>query len=181
VCHNYRAQNTVNTSNNGGVPTIQKQHIYIQKGNSPYDSFKPIRAILIAVFVAACIFSAGCISQLDDPETPDEPPAPVGEYTFNETDNNADVTLPAGSRITISLAENPTTGYEWNITSTRGLQYVSDVFIPSDTGLVGAGGMHEWQYIAPESGTAEFSAIYWRPWEGVTGDETAFRMAFTIK
>ena len=142
---------------------------------------KQIRAILIAVFVATCIFGAGCISQLDDPETPDEPPAPVGEYTFNETDNNADVTLPAGSKITISLAENPTTGYEWNITSTRGLQYVSDVFTPPDTGLVGAGGMHEWQYIAPESGTAEFSAIYWRPWEGVTGDETAFKVGFAIE
>ncbi|NLM30297.1 MAG: protease inhibitor I42 family protein [Methanomicrobiales archaeon] len=145
------------------------------------DHSRSIHGALIAVFVAACILGAGCISQPDGSGAPDETPAPTGEYTFNETDNNADVTLPAGSKITISLAENPTTGYEWNITSSRGLQYVSDVFIPPDTGLVGAGGMHTWQYITPESGTAEFSAIYWRPWAGVTGDETAFKVTFTIK
>ncbi|NLA39502.1 MAG: protease inhibitor I42 family protein [Methanomicrobiales archaeon] len=139
------------------------------------DHSKRIHVMLVAALIAACILGAGCISQ------PDETPAPAEEYTFNETDNNADVKLPAGSRITISLDENPTTGYEWNITSTRGLQYVSDVFIPPSTGLIGAGGVHEWQYIAAEKGTGEFSAIYWQPWENVTGDETAFSITFTIE
>jgi inhibitor of cysteine peptidase len=30
-------------------------------------------------------------------------------------------------------------------------------------------------------GTGEFSAIYRRPWENVTGNETAFSMTFTIE
>ncbi len=139
------------------------------------DHSKRIHVMLVAALIAACILGAGCISQ------PDETPAPAEEYTFKEADNNADVKLPAGSRITISLDENPTTGYEWNITSSRGLQYVSDVFTPPSTGLIGAGGVHEWQYIAAEKGTGEFSAIYWQPWENVTGDETAFSITFTIE
>jgi inhibitor of cysteine peptidase len=84
---------------------------------------------------------AGCTSQPEGPGTPTETPAPAGEFTFNETDNNTNVTLQAGSRITIHLAENPTTGYGWNVTSARGLQYVKrHVSSRPKTGLVGAGG-----------------------------------------
>lgn len=43
-------------------------------------------------------------------------------YIFNETP-------PVGSRITITLDENPTTGYRWNVTSSAGLQYVNETFI----------------------------------------------------
>lgn len=142
---------------------------------------KRIHAMLIAAFLAVCVLGAGCTSQPEGPGTPTETPAPAEEFAFNETDNNTNVTLQAGSGITIHLAENPTTGYGWNVTSSRGLQYVNDTFIPPDTGLVGAGGVHEWQYLAAEKGTGEFSAIYRWPWENVTGNETTFSMAFTIE
>lgn len=111
-------------------------------------------------------------------------PAPA-EYAFNETNNNETVTLPAGSAVTISLAENPTTGYAWNVTSSRGLSYVNDTYNAPETELVGAGGVHVWEYIASEAGSAEFSAVYKRPWENETGNETGnettFSMAFTIE
>jgi inhibitor of cysteine peptidase len=142
---------------------------------------KRIHAMLIAAFLIACILGAGCTSQPEGPGAPTETPAPAEEFVFNETANNTTVTLQAGSGITIHLAENPTTGYGWNVTSSRGLQYVNDTFIPPDTGLVGAGGVHEWQYLAAEKGTGEFSAIYRWPWENVTGNETTFSMTFTIE
>jgi len=97
---------------------------------------KRIHAMLIAAFLAVCVLGAGCTSQPEGPGTPTETPAPAEEFAFNETDNNTNVTLQAGSGITIHLAENPTTGYGWNVTSSRGLQYVNDTFIPPDTGLV---------------------------------------------
>ena len=142
---------------------------------------KRTHAMLIAAFLTVCVLGAGCTSQPEGPGTPTETPAPAEEFAFNETDNNTNVTLQAGSGITIHLAENPTTGYGWNVTSSRGLQYVNDMFIPPDTGLVGAGGVHEWQYLAAEKGTGEFSAIYRWPWENVTGNETTFSMTFTIE
>ena len=142
---------------------------------------KRIHAMLVAVFLITCVLGAGCTSQPEGPGTPTETPAPAGEFTFNETDNNTNVTLQAGSRITIHLAENPTTGYEWNVTSYEGLQLVNETHDAPQTELVGAGGVHVWEYIAAEEGAGEFSAVYMRPWENVTGNETAFSMAFTIE
>ena len=159
---------------------------------------KNIYGILIAGFLVLCMLMAGCTSQPTEPvnatETPTPvattpaavtttttTPAPAEEFAFNETNNNETVTLPTGSKIIISLAENPTTGYSWNVTSARGLSYVNDTFFEPETGLVGAGGVHEWQYLAAEKGTAEFSAIYKRSWENVTENETTFAMAFTIE
>lgn len=95
-------------------------------------------------------------------------------YIFNETQ-------PVGSRITITLDENPTTGYRWNVTSSAGLQYVNETFIAPETEVVGAGGVHQWQYAAAEPGSAEFTAIYRRPWEEATGNETTFSMDFIIR
>lgn len=145
---------------------------------------KRIYGIVVAGLLVSCLLMAGCTSQPADPGTPTAVPttsAPAKEFAFNETNDNETVTLPAGSGITISLDENPTTGYSWNVTSTRGLQYVNDTFIPPETELVGAGGVHVWQYLAAEPGSAEFSAIYKRPWENTTGNETTFSMAFTIE
>jgi inhibitor of cysteine peptidase len=154
--------------------------------------------VLIAGLLALCMLGAGCTSQPAEsgnatatptpaattsaPEaTATATPAAAAEYAFNETDDNTTVTVPVGSNITISLDENPTTGYEWNVTSSTGLQYVNDTYIAPDTQLVGAGGVHVWEYIAAEKGSGEFSAIYMRSWENITGNETAFSMAFTIE
>ncbi len=149
---------------------------------------KRIYGILVAGFLIMCMLMAGCTSQPAEPGTPTATPTPVAttppaaeEFAFNETNNNETVTLPVGSEITISLDENPTTGYSWNVTSSAGLEYVNDTYIAPETELVGAGGVHVWQYLAAEKGTAEFSAIYKRPWEETTGNETTFSMAFTIE
>jgi inhibitor of cysteine peptidase len=71
--------------------------------------------------------------------------------------------------------------YRWNVTSSVGLQYLNETYIAPETELVGAGGVHRWQYVAAEPGSAEFIAIYWRPWEEVTGNETTFSMDFIIR
>ena len=147
---------------------------------------KSIYGVLIAGLLVLCLLGAGCTSQPAEEETPTATPTPVEttaapaeEYAFNEANNNETVT--AGSEITISLEENPTTGYEWNVTSSTGLEYVNDTYIAPETGLVGAGGVHVWEYIAAEEGAGEFSAIYKRPWEETIGNETTFSMAFVIE
>lgn len=71
--------------------------------------------------------------------------------------------------------------YRWNVPSSVGLQYLNETYIAPETELVGAGGVHRWQYVAAEPGSAEFIAIYWRPWEEVTGNETTFSMDFIIR
>jgi len=156
---------------------------------------KSIYSILVAGLLVICLLGAGCTSQPEEgtptatptaAETTDVPtvtptPAATTEYAFNETNDNETVTLPAGSEIAIRLDENPTTGFSWNVTSSAGLEYVNDTYIAPETELVGAGGTHEWRYLAAEKGDAEFSAIYKRPWEETTGNETTFSLAFTIE
>ena len=156
---------------------------------------KSIYSVLVAGLLVICLLGAGCTSQPEEgtptatptaAETTGVPtvmptPAETTEYAFNETNDNETVTVPAGSEITISLDENPTTGYSWNVTSSAGLEYVNDTYIAPETELVGAGGVHVWQYLAAEKGNAEFSAIYKRPWEETTGNETTFSLAFTIE
>ena len=149
---------------------------------------KRIYGIMVAGLLVICMLMAGCTSQPAEPGTPTAAPtaapttsAPAEEFAFNETNNNETVTIPAGSKIVISLAENPTTGFSWNVTSSTGLSYVNDTYIAPETKLVGAGGTHEWRYLAAEKGDAGFSAIYKRPWEDVTGNETTFSMAFTLE
>ncbi|MCK9297415.1 MAG: protease inhibitor I42 family protein [Methanoculleus sp.] len=155
---------------------------------------KSIYGVLIAGLLVLCLLGAGCTSQPAEEGTPTptpvettaaptatSTPAPAEEYAFNETNNNETVTVPVGSEITISLDENPTTGYEWNVTSSAGLEYVNDTFIAPETGLVGAGGVHVWEYTAAEEGSGEFSAIYKRSWEETIGNETTFSMAFVIE
>lgn len=144
---------------------------------------KSISSVLVAGLLALCLLGAGCTSQPTEEGTPTVTPTPAAaeEYAFNETNNNETVTVSTGSEITISLDENPTTGYEWNVTSSAGLEYVNDTYIVPETELVGAGGMHVWQYLAAEEGAAEFTAINKRPWEETTGNETTFTMAFTIE
>jgi inhibitor of cysteine peptidase len=151
---------------------------------------KSLYTVLIAGLLALCLFGAGCTNQpageenttaTPTPAVTTATPAPAAEYVFNETNNNETVTLPVGSNITISLVENPTTGYEWNVTSSTGLQLVNETHDAPQTELVGAPGVHIWEYIAAEKGNAEFSAVYMRSWENITGNETAFSMMFTVE
>jgi inhibitor of cysteine peptidase len=41
--------------------------------------------------------------------------------------------------------------------------------------------VHVWEYVAADEATGEFSAIYARSWENVTGNETTFSMAFIFE
>ena len=58
----------------------------------------------------------------------------MAEYIFSEKDNGALVEVRRGTRITIELNENPTTGYRWMISSIDEAFLVSagDDFVPPD-------------------------------------------------
>ncbi|RXE56698.1 hypothetical protein ABH15_00495 [Methanoculleus taiwanensis] len=149
---------------------------------------KTIYGIIAALILVACMAGAGCTgTEPAANETPAETPtaaettaAPADEFVYNETNNGQTATVPVGSNITIQLDENPTTGYEWNVTSSEGLVSISDEFIPPSGQLVGAGGLRVWEYGAVENGTGEFAAVYKRPWEETTGNETTYTLTFTI-
>jgi predicted secreted protein len=94
----------------------------------------------------------------------------------NSTSNGDILTIPANQRVLVSLNENPTTGYMWNVTVSKGLSIVSNTYILPNTTLIGAGGIREW-VLAPDTvGTYTFKAAYIRPWEGVSSAADTFSL-----
>lgn len=84
------------------------------------------------------------------------------------------ITPPAGAEVkedtlTVTLEENPTTGYLWNLTiGTEGiLELQSDAYTPTATSdkVVGSGGNHSWIFKGASKGETVLTFKYFRPWE----------------
>lgn len=150
--------------------------------------------LLIGLFLvlAGLIFVCGCTQQpgvtpTAVPTTPVSTTQVPGKEVpmYNESFNGSTVTIAAGGEtFGIRLNENPTTGYSWNATITPGLTLVSDGYEPNPetAGLMGAGGTHHWILRSGnEAGKEQFSAVYMRPWENVTGSEQTFVLHVNVE
>jgi inhibitor of cysteine peptidase len=135
---------------------------------------------LITVAFSGCVGS-GPGNQVVSP-TPTETAVQVGHLVVNESQNTATVYMNRSSLITVRLAENPTTGYQWNLTTTPGLSIIKDEYVPTDTSgkMVGSGGTHIWDISTVTIGEQKIQAIYKRSWEPTTGNESTFSMAVVV-
>ena len=137
---------------------------------------------LIAVAVAGCVGNNPGNKPVSAAPSPSETPVPGGHLVVNESQNNATVFVKTGDVITVKLAENPTTGFQWNLTTTPGLAVTTTSFVPSDpTGKrVGSGGTRTWDIATAAKGKQQVTAAYRRTWEPVTGNETAFILTVVV-
>ncbi len=134
---------------------------------------KPLYGILMAVALAGILCAAGCTTtDTAGGETP-TPVAVQDKIVLVAQENNRDI-IPVDmhTEITLTLPENPTTGYSWNVTGADGLTITGDTFAPPEKQIPGAGGMHVWTLEPKVTGIVTFSAVYVRPWEDVQPDET---------
>lgn len=94
------------------------------------------------------------------------PGAPPRYPVYTLAANGTTVQETLGEEFNVRLEENPTTGYSWNMTSTDGLDLVSDQYIPSQTSgpMAGAGGVHSFFYKAVKPGDQGLHGEYRRPW-----------------
>ncbi|CAJ36116.1 protease inhibitor I42 family protein [Methanocella arvoryzae] len=145
---------------------------------------KTLFAIAISLIAITAIV-AGCT-------TPTATPAPTATPTPTPTDVPGDGTVPAaafdeayndhtvqvetGATFSVSLSENPSTGYTWNWTLTPGLELVNDTFAANESGLIGAGGIHTWVLKMTGSDAQTFSAIEKRSADPVLGNETTYTL-----
>jgi len=102
--------------------------------------------------------------------------------TFTEQDNGTTGTIAANTRFAVTLAENPTTGYSWNASTSNGLSILSSDFQENQhaEGMVGVGGTRTWVILASGTGNQTFSATYLRSWEPVTGNEHGYTLNIRI-
>ena len=108
------------------------------------------------------------------------PAVQASHSTFGLDDNNTTIAMKCNTTFSIKLDENPTTGYTWVISSSQGLNIMESTFTANSTGLIGAGGVHEWHINAARVGMQGFSAIYMRPWMNVTGDEQVYKLNINV-
>lgn len=102
--------------------------------------------------------------------------------TYGAADNGKTITVSEGSSFKIILDENPTTGYTWNATLTPGLAVSDSAYVQGGShGVVGAGGTHEWTLKATGKGEQQFTAVYKRPWEQLTGNESSFALKINVE
>jgi inhibitor of cysteine peptidase len=96
--------------------------------------------------------------------------------------NEREVTLAIGEVVEISLAENRTTGFHWELRTKPepACSLVKSWFEPG-TGPPGKGGTHRWQFQAVRSGTGEIKLEYRRPWEQETPPGQTFKLSVHVR
>lgn len=144
-------------------------------------------SVIISGLGIACIIAVACTGCLGSGPGGTGPgpagtPVQVGHLVVDEQQDNATVQATTGGMLTVKLAENPTTGYRWELNTTGGLIVVNDTYIPSDkTGqLAGAGGTRVWDISVDKPGNQQVNAIYRRSWEPVTGNETTYTLSLIV-
>ena len=117
----------------------------------------------------------------------------AGEKTVTLTDKDfADkakapkVALAKGDKLEVKLTANPTTGFDWVITSkeTATLKWAGEPkyeAMNKDKKLVGSGGIKTFTFTAAEAGEAEVELHYKRSFEKNTAPATTYKFKVTIK
>lgn len=101
--------------------------------------------------------------------------SPVLKLTFDGNMNPK-----AGEAVRVTVAGNPTTGYEWNTTTQSTVKILSSDYLVDahEEGMVGVGGTYIWNVTAEKAGTYVFAADYKRPW--MTEDAPANAFLFNL-
>ena len=91
---------------------------------------------------------------------------PTGLTVYTGEDNGRTVQEGLSQQFDIRLAENPTTGYSWNLTLSDGLSLIRDEYIPMSgpEQRPGAGGIRSFSLKTDEQGEQAVSGEYRRPW-----------------
>jgi inhibitor of cysteine peptidase len=103
---------------------------------------------------------------------------PMTDETHSEKENlQGQIEVTVSRDFSITLASNPTTGYQWELADPLDeavVKLVSREYKGPETKLIGAGGQEIWTFRAVSRGQTLISLKYVRPWEkGVAPDKTA--------
>jgi inhibitor of cysteine peptidase len=145
---------------------------------------KTLTILVISIIVALCVgliigsFVIGAPAG-NTPKGADNSTIPESGLIVGETGNITTLNLNKGTVFTVRLNENPTTGYSWNASVTSGLTILNSTYVSSGSGLMGAGGVHEWKIEATGTGTQQFNAVYERSWEKF-GNETQYQLIINV-
>lgn len=130
---------------------------------------------LSLMFVPLSLLSCKPSESVDPPELPSDDPA---EITLN--DDGKELQIRVGQDFSISLPENRSTGYQWQLDSGELLGVKSDGYV-AETSELGAGGMREYALTAEAVGETTIKAVYIRPWEKGMKPMQSFEMNVIVE
>ena len=92
----------------------------------------------------------------------------VSQLTITEIDQGKTFRVRSGDVIVINLAENPTTGYRWEINTIDSniIELQNSEFSPPKNTILGSGGERIYTFKTKATGIARLQFKEWRPWEG---------------
>jgi len=96
--------------------------------------------------------------------------------------NNTQIPLTVGQTVEISLSENPTTGYRWEL-KTAGEPVCAargDSFDAPPPGI-GKSGTRRWRFEAVAQGTGDIELAYRRAWEQDKPPAETFRLTVRVE
>jgi len=109
----------------------------------------------------------------------------IDTHSYTRGNNNSIIQAQPGDTVTITLGENPSTGFIWNATTSgdlviTGRKYTSGNPIGEMIGMVGSGGSLTWQMTVGNDRTQTFSAVLRRPGEPENRTMGAFEITFFV-
>ncbi len=114
------------------------------------------------------------------------PHATDNHKTITEADNGNTIHIKEGQTFIIKLNENPSTGYSWELSLSKGLGLLSDKYNSPESSkkggkfVIGAAGYHSWEIKAVAKGSQQVNGIYKRSWEPETDEEKTFKLNVVV-
>lgn len=106
--------------------------------------------------------------------------------TITEAENGNTIYIKEGQTFIVKLNENPSTGYSWELSLSKGLGLLSDKYYSPDSSkkggkpVIGAAGFHSWEIKAVDKGSQQVNGIYKRSWEPETGEGQTFKLNVVV-
>jgi inhibitor of cysteine peptidase len=123
-----------------------------------------IKSTLVILFIASLLI--GCTPAANPTPEPAAPATPAAPSGALELTNSAQrITVPVGVTFTINVSANPTTGYTWEVGFNQSLLKLVKRFTPSDSGMIGAGGIESFEFEGMRAGETEIYLNYKRSFE----------------
>jgi len=100
---------------------------------------------------------------------------------MTEEDSGKTVEVDVGENLELSLPENATTGYRWEIENldNKVISVKDEDYQPS-SGKVGSGGAKKWSLKAVAPGKTECRLKLWRQWEGNSSVQKRFSVMLVV-
>ncbi|WP_228012980.1 protease inhibitor I42 family protein [Nostoc edaphicum] len=108
----------------------------------------------------------------------------VPPLTIAQADKGKTFTVDSGSVIVLNLAENPSTGYIWEIEKTDPdvIEFQNSTFYSSPTyGRTGVGGKRIFTFKAKATGVVRLKLKEWQSWQGDRSTDQRFDVTLQIK